>query len=192
MAHSDRQIQIIDKSVEIIATKGIQGLTIKNLSKEIGISEAAIYRHFESKTDILLAIIKKLDRMSSFIIDNLDDTISSLDKIEFLFLNIIKIFSKEPHHIAVVFSEVLFKNDEILKTTIVGIMSKKESIIEKIILNGQNAGEIRNDIDNKTLAMIVMGSLRYMIKLWDLTNNHENLLEKGQKIVDGLKLMLTA
>jgi len=50
---TDRQIEIINKSIDIIATKGIQGLTIKNLSKEIGISEPAIYRHFESKTDIL-------------------------------------------------------------------------------------------------------------------------------------------
>ena len=51
---TERQQEILDKSIEIISRKGIQGLTIKNLSKEIGISEPAIYRHFESKTDILL------------------------------------------------------------------------------------------------------------------------------------------
>ncbi|MGC9375649.1 MAG: TetR/AcrR family transcriptional regulator, partial [Bacteroidales bacterium] len=41
---SERQKEILTTAVEIIAAKGIQGLTIKNLSKEIGISEAAIYR----------------------------------------------------------------------------------------------------------------------------------------------------
>ncbi|MCD4664213.1 MAG: TetR/AcrR family transcriptional regulator, partial [Bacteroidales bacterium] len=43
---SDRQQQIIEESIKIIDEKGIQGLTIKNLSKAIGISEPGIYRHF--------------------------------------------------------------------------------------------------------------------------------------------------
>ncbi|MCK5088225.1 MAG: helix-turn-helix transcriptional regulator, partial [Melioribacteraceae bacterium] len=44
-----RQAEIIDESIKLIADKGIQGLTIKNLSKAIGVSEPAIYRHFENK-----------------------------------------------------------------------------------------------------------------------------------------------
>jgi AcrR family transcriptional regulator len=54
---TDRQKEIISASIGIIAKKGIQQLTIKNISKEIGISEPGIYRHFESKMDILLAIL---------------------------------------------------------------------------------------------------------------------------------------
>ena len=46
---SERQLQIIEESIKLIDNKGIQGFTIKNLSKEIGISEPGIYRHFESK-----------------------------------------------------------------------------------------------------------------------------------------------
>ena len=35
---TDRQAEIILVALELINTKGIQGLTIKNISKEIGIS----------------------------------------------------------------------------------------------------------------------------------------------------------
>ncbi len=52
---SERQIQIRDEATKLIASKGIQGFTIKNLSKAIGISEPGLYRHFESKVDILSA-----------------------------------------------------------------------------------------------------------------------------------------
>ena len=51
-AYTDRQNQIIQESIQLIAQKGIQGLTIKNISKAIGFSEPAIYRHFENKNDI--------------------------------------------------------------------------------------------------------------------------------------------
>ncbi|MCK5675079.1 MAG: helix-turn-helix transcriptional regulator, partial [Spirochaetales bacterium] len=44
-----RQRQIIDISINIISERGIQDLTMKNLSSQLGISEPAIYRHFESK-----------------------------------------------------------------------------------------------------------------------------------------------
>ncbi len=188
---TERQIEIIDKSIDIIATKGIQGLTIKNLSKEIGISEPAIYRHFESKTDILLTILHNFEEMSSFMneaLKDIDDT--AIGKIEFMFTKIIEIFSIEPSHISVVFSEEIFKNEEILKDKIVNIMNAKEKTIEDIILEGQKKGEIRVDIDNKTIALIVIGALRFRVKQWDLRDQHTNLQTEGQKLINGLKLIL--
>ena len=188
---TQRQTEIIDRSIEIIGTKGIQGLTIKNLSKEIGISEPAIYRHFESKTDILLAILKNFEEMSASLNETLkkiDDT--TIGKIQFMFTKIIELFSKEPAHISVVFSEELFKNDKILKEKIADIMDMKERAVEDIIAEGQNKGEIRNDIDSKTLAMIVIGSLRLLVKKWDLRNQHTNLKEEARNVINGLKLIL--
>ncbi len=186
-----RQYEIVEKSIEIIATKGIQGLTIKNLSKEIGISEPAIYRHFESKTDILLAILKNFEEMSSF----MDGTIKesrepALEKIAFMFTKIIQIFSEQPSHISVVFSEEIFKNDEKLQNKIVDIMNGKVNTIADIIAEGQTKGEVRKDIDNKTLALIVVGSLRFMVKKWDLTRQYVNLQKEGEKLINGLTLIL--
>ncbi len=190
---TDRQIEIIDISIDIIAQKGIQGLTIKNLSKKIGISEPAIYRHFESKTDILLTILKNFQEVSSF----MDEAMrlgneSALNKIEFMFSKIIEIFTIQPSHICVIFSEEIFKNEKILKEKIVEIMNSKQRTIEELLAEGQRKGEIRDDIDYKTQALIVIGSLRFLVKQWDLKNQHENLKAEGQKLIDGLKLILAS
>ncbi|RLD49303.1 MAG: TetR/AcrR family transcriptional regulator [Bacteroidetes bacterium] len=188
---TDRQIEIIDKSINIIAINGIQGLTIKNLSKEIGISEPAIYRHFESKTDILLAILDNFQEMSMFmneVIKDMDAT--AIDKIEFMFSKVIDVFSKEPAHISVVFSEELFKNEKILKDKIVEIMEVKENVVEDIIYEGQKKGEVRTDIDNKTLALIVIGALRFRIKRWDLKEHHKDLQNEANELVKALKSIL--
>ncbi len=190
---TERQAEIIETSINLIATKGIQGLTIKNLSKEIGISEPAIYRHFESKTDILLAILKNFEEMSSFMdaaINQFADT--AMAKIEFMFSKIVEIFIDEPSHISVIFSEEVFKNEEVLKNRIVEIMEAKVKTIENIILEGQNKNEIRTDIEHKTLAMIVVGTLRFMIKQWDLKNQHHNLKEESKNLIYGLKIILTS
>jgi AcrR family transcriptional regulator len=189
---TDRQVEIINISIDIIAQKGIQGLTIKNLSKEIGISEPAIYRHFESKTDILLAILKNFEEVSSFMNEAMKGgNGTTISKIEFMFSKIIEIFSLEPSHISVIFSEEIFKNEEVLKDKIVEIMNSKQKSIEDLLIEGQRKGEIRDDIDYITLALIVIGSLRFMVKQWDLKNQRENLNEEGQKLIEGLKLILT-
>ncbi len=188
---TDRQIEIINKSIYIIATKGIQGLTIKNLSGEIGISEAAIYRHFKSKTDILLAILKNFEDTSAFMhnsLDKLDE--DTFKKISLIFTNIIEVFSKEPSHISVIFSEEIFKNEAVLKSKIAQIMYQKEKIIEQLLEEGQRKGEVRRDIDNKILALIVMGTFRFMVKQMDLHDEHENLQEENQKLINGLKTIL--
>jgi AcrR family transcriptional regulator len=188
---TDRQIEIISKSIYIIAKKGIQGLTIKNLSREIGISEAAIYRHFKSKTDILLAILENFENTSAYMHNSLDKlNEDTFKKISLMFSNIIDIFSKEPSHISVIFSEEIFKSEEILKNKITKIMYQKERAVENLLLEGQNKGEVRKDIDNKILALIVMGTFRFMVKQMDLHDEHENLQEENKKLINGLKTIL--
>ena len=188
---TERQAEIIEKSINLIATKGIQGLTIKNLSGKIGISEAAIYRHFKSKTDILLAILENFEDTSAFMHNSLDKIDEdTFKKISLIFTNIIEIFSKEPSHISVIFSEEIFKNEAVLKSKIAQIMYQKEKIIEQLLEEGQRKGEVRRDIDNKILALIVMGTFRFMVKQMDLYDKHEGLQEENQKLINGLKIIL--
>ncbi|MEA1972657.1 MAG: TetR/AcrR family transcriptional regulator, partial [Candidatus Cloacimonadota bacterium] len=54
---SERQQQIVVTAIKLIANKGIQNLTTKNIANEIGISEPALYRHFDNKLEILKAVI---------------------------------------------------------------------------------------------------------------------------------------
>lgn len=46
---TDRQIEIMEAATLRIDQYGIQELTIKNLAADLGLSEAALYRHFKSK-----------------------------------------------------------------------------------------------------------------------------------------------
>ena len=80
---TDRQKQILDKSIGIIHSEGIQGFTIKNLSKAIGFTEAAIYRHFKSKNEILCAVLDNFTGKLLEFITTIDENESnSLEKIE--------------------------------------------------------------------------------------------------------------
>ena len=188
---TERQTQIIENSIELIATKGIQGFTIKNLSKSIGISEPAIYRHFESKTAILLNILdtfKEMGEMMNLLLENNKDM--AIGKIEFLFSKMIEIFIEQPAFISVIFSEEIFKNEQILKEKIIEIHNMHQLNIENIVSKGQKEMNVRTDVDKSSLALILMGSLRLLVKRWDLNNHNFNLEKEGQELINSFKLII--
>jgi len=181
---SERQQQIINESILLIDGKGIQGMTIKNLAKAIGISEPGIYRHFDSKTDILIAMLdgfKEMAKMLSEMMEAYNGT--AAEKISFMFTKMIEMFSEEPSMVSVIFSEEIFKNEEVLKNKIIEIVNLHAQTIESIILKGQLEKNVREDIDEKSLALLAMGSLRLLVKKWDLQNHSFNLTTEGNKMI---------
>ena len=184
---SERQQQIIEESIKIIDEKGIQGLTIKNLSKAIGISEPGIYRHFESKTEILLSILNNFKEMAEMLSGMMKDFEgTAIEKIDFMFSRMLDIFSETPSMVSVIFSEEIFKNEEVLKNKIVGILNLHAQTIEYIIAKGQEENNVRKDIEVKTLALMIMGSLRLLVKRWDLNNHNFDIKKEGSKLIKGL------
>jgi AcrR family transcriptional regulator len=54
MSRDQRRGQLIEAAVRLIGTRGIQGTTMSRISAELGLSEMAAYRHFESKDELLM------------------------------------------------------------------------------------------------------------------------------------------
>ena len=189
---TDRQSQIIAESINIISKQGIQGLTIKNLSKRIGISEPAIYRHFDSKIEILLTILDTFKQNSQYALAKIAvDNIPAVKKLEEIYFHHFKVFANNPALTAVIFSEEIFKNDFRLSEKVLSIMKTNQQILCDILKNGQSSNEIRNDTSAKQLALIIMGSLRLFVTQWRLTDFSFNLEKDGGDLWDSIKKLIS-
>lgn len=56
-ALSPRQREILAKAAELLRTEGLSGLTVRRLAAEMEFSEAALYRHFAGKEELLVALM---------------------------------------------------------------------------------------------------------------------------------------
>jgi len=188
---SDRQQEIVNVSLDLIAESGIQGLTIKNLAGRIGFAESAIYRHYENKIQILVAILNYFEKNSEqFFKAELNLDIDAVSKIEHVFLNHFRTFSAKPSIIAVIFSEEIFRNEPVLLEKVAGIMKSNSNYLKSIIQTGQEKGELRTDIEPAHLSIIIMGSLRMFIKLWQISNHSFDLAIKGAEFVSSMKTLI--
>jgi AcrR family transcriptional regulator len=191
MELSKRQQEIIDVSIALIADQGIQHLTIKNISREIGISEPAIYRHFESKFDILMAILDSFEMIASDVLGTAaTEKLPALDKIELFLFDRYRRCSDNPKLAKVMFSEENFQDDQRLADKVLMIMHRHKNRIDDIISGGVADGEIRSDIDAATLFRIIFGPMRLLVKQWCLTGYRFNLIEEGRKLWEAEKLLL--
>jgi len=188
---TDRQKEIIVTSIDLIARNGIQGLTIKNIARKIGVSEPAIYRHFDSKMDILLGILSYFrDGMISTLEGINSSQLSSTQQLESIFLDHFKRLSHSPAMASVIFSEEIFQNDKRLSQEVLSIMKFSQGKILAIIKEGQKNGEIRADIPEKQLSLIIMGALRMIITRWRLAEFQFNLEEEGIMLWNSLKTLI--
>ncbi len=185
---SEKQKEIIKASLEIIAENGIQHLTIKNLSKKIGLVESAIYRHYESKTQILIAILDSITgETKSTGLTGDESVISYLEKrLENHFLT----FTNNPALVSVVFAEDLFQNEPLLIEKTKVKVEKNISEMAKLISIGQQKGEIRNDIISEQVSIMINGSVRMLVKQWKMSGYSFDLIAKGAELIHSLKLML--
>jgi len=191
MEITERQQQIINVSLELIAESGIQSLTIKNLAKKIGFAESAIYRHYENKIQILLAILDFFRQNTAmFFINQLNSNANALLKIETLFQNHFAKFTASPSLVAVIFSEEIFRNEKELSEKVTEIMNGNTANLKAIIEAGQNAGELRADIEAAHLAVIILGSLRMFVKKWQMSNYNFSLIEKGAEFTNSIKELI--
>ena len=185
---SDRQNEIIKISLELIAEKSIQGLTIKNISSKLGVVESAIYRHFKNKIEILSTILETIKGNS--LSNNLDKTSNTLSQLEEGLKKRFKIFASFPALVSVVFSEDLFQNESLLINKTKDIMQKSIDDLVVIIEHGQKKDEIRKDIEAEYLALMIIGSLRMFVKQWKMDNYSFNLVERGDIFIKSVKQIL--
>jgi len=192
MTFTAKQINIINTSIELIAEKSIQEFTIKNLSASLGVTEGAIYRHFKSKTDILLGILKSFQNESDTILERAcSSELPTLEDIENIFLHHFNFFARKPAVAAVIFSESIFQNNNLLSKEVFKLLQTHEDALMCIINRGQLSGEIRNgSVSKNQLVRVIIGSIRYTVTKWRLSNYEFDIKKEGQILLESIKELL--
>jgi len=61
-SHHGKKEDIINASIKLFAEKGYDAVSVRDISKEAGVTEAALYKHFKGKEDMSLSIFKEIIR----------------------------------------------------------------------------------------------------------------------------------
>lgn len=188
---SDRQLEIIEAAGKILTTSGVSGLTIKNLAKEMKFSESAIYRHFTSKEEIIIALLDYLaQNMDKRYTNAISAKQTPEEKFTTLFQNQFLLFKKNPHFVVAVFSDGLLEESQRINETILKIMAIKMKHLMPIIIEGQQKKVFTNSITSEELIHIVMGTFRLQMFKWRIANFQFDIERNGHNMIQALLTLI--
>jgi len=186
-----RQMDIVDAAIRIIARQGFRELTTKNLAKELKLTEAALYRHFNSKHDLVQTILSYFAEVSAQVLENIRDKgLSPWQKVERFVMNRFEIFCRQPDLGSVIFSEELFRNDPALMEHMRVIMHSHRNEVITYIKEAQSEGQINPNCDPDQIFRIVVGSMRFTVTQWVLSGRGFDLVLEGQKLIKALNTLI--
>lgn len=189
---TERQIEIMEAATLRIDKCGIQELTIKNLAADLNLSEAALYRHFKSKNEIMLGLltyfILEMKERIDLIMTNNDKHPSEI--LKQIFASQLNTFVQKPAIVSVIFAEGIFQFNKELHEKVSEVMDTMQKNIKELITKGQNEKFYSTLLGVDAISTIIMGSMRMVVLKWKLSGNKSNLVSDGKTILNGLLKMI--
>jgi AcrR family transcriptional regulator len=157
----DRQIELTDAALHIIATKGIAALTTRSLAEQVGLSSGAIFRHFASLEALLDAVVARVETVLEATyppstlppVERLDRFVKARSTAVGNQLGILRLVLSE---------QFLLALPESGSARLSACVQRTRAFVVECVREGQDTGELRGDLPAETLAPIVMGTVQML------------------------------
>lgn len=175
-----RQQQIIAAARVLIFKYGSEHLTVKRIAAEVGISEAAIYRHFKSKKSILAFLLSHTEEvlLDDISPEHMGAEPVTLDRIEKIIRNHFSAIDLRKGVSFQVIAEIISLGDKKLNRQAATTIDKYIGRLKELLTEGVRQGSVRTDIDIEAAAALLFGLIQGLVNIWSLSNGSFKLIDK--------------
>jgi TetR/AcrR family fatty acid metabolism transcriptional regulator len=174
--------RIIHSAKKLFSEQGYQKTTIVEISKQAGLSEAAMYEYFQGKEDLLLTIP---DLWVSELIEDWKDQSFGLkgafNKLRKYLWWTFRRIEEAPLDAAIVYL-FLKTNASFLKTDVYSNVKILYSFLLEIFQEGKENGEMKPDMDPYVAREIFIGTMDHIVSRWLLKEKSYSLFDKLEEI----------
>jgi len=183
--------RIIESAKKLFAEQGYQKTTISDISRQAGLSEAALYEYFQGKEDLLLTIPQLwVSELLAGLEEQLFGIKGSVNKLrKYLWWNMRRI-EQSPLDAKIVYL-FLKTNANFLKTEVYANVKTLYSYLIDIFEEGKASGEMKPDLNPHLARTIVVGTMDHTVTRWLLREMSyslfDDLEETFELLVDAFK-----
>src|SRR5262249_2921026 len=144
--HGNLVDALVAAAVELIEAKGVENLSLRDLSKRVGVSPGAPFRHFKNKTELLTAVAEQSMSRLTFAIEEALGACESADpvaKLSAIGHGYLDWALGNPTHFQIISSRSLI--DFHGSSALVEQNEAIRQLMLEIVAQGQRAGRIRSD-----------------------------------------------
>lgn len=189
--HEHRKREIVAAATKVISKEGLRALTVKRLAGEIGVTDAAIYRHFKNKEEVLAAVLAEFSvPMREVHATILASDRPNIEKLEMLFVEKCLRLSRRPEHAMIMRSIAEFRGDRRLNRRAADMLSAYRDEVLSVIRAGQERGEMTRDTAPEHLYYIIIGGLHALVQQWEASRRSFDLRAEGANLWRSLRELI--
>lgn len=174
-----RKQEILLAARRLIISRGSEHLTVRNIAREIDLTEAAIYRHFRTKQEILLFLS---DSLTEHLVADLQKaacaeqvTLRTVDRALRRHLSAIE---QRRGVSFLILSEILSFGDEVLNRRTAGNLERYIRQLADLLARGTAGVRLHADVKIEAAATMLFGMIQSLVSLWALNAYGFDLLRR--------------
>ena len=173
----------------IIHSEGIHSLTLRRVAEGLGISEAALFRHFKDKEDLMDLLASKV--FDQYMVrepegdQNIDSGLLAMMTEQF------SAFQGTPEATSVFFQEELFREYPAIKERFDERRHLRADRIAGMVRAAQAKRQVASDVDPEVFALIYMGAMRNAVVEWRSDGCTSDLVDKAAPLHSHLVRILS-
>ena len=162
----DKRRLLLDAAVRVFARKGFHAARVGDIAAEAGVAHGLLYHYFGSKDDLLTTIFREtwsamLERFRE-VEESGEPAREQLRRIAAV---VLRSWRRDPDLVRVLVREVA-RSPHL--TEEIDEVALAFQAVERIIVGGQQRGELRDDVDARLAAVIFYGALDELLTSWVL------------------------
>lgn len=182
----DRYLAILEAARSVLADKGYEAASIGEIARQAGISEGLIYRYFDNKRDLLMAV---LGQFYLRVINGLESTVARKntfrDRLRILIKKHLEAFASDTELCRLFLTQVRVASDY-RGSEIHRLNRRYTSILLGVIQDGIAEGVVRADVDPRMLRDMLFGGIEHFA--WRYIDNRSSALLKGESRIANILL----
>lgn len=183
--------QIVDAAVVVIAQNGYHQAQVSKIAKEAGVADGTIYLYFKNKEDILVSVFReKMGIFTNNLREILEQDLNTSEKLSRMIDNHFRVLH-EDRHLAIVTQLELRQSGKKLRLRINEVLKDYLDLLDLILKEGIERGEIDNSIDVRLGRQMVFGTIDETITSWVMNDQKYDLMKLSpdvhRLIMNGMK-----
>ena len=157
----DRKQRILEVAERLLARHGWRNTSLAQIAKAAGVSAAGLLHHFESKEQLLNAVLDARDTDDDTHADRSGDLVTEIARVA-------ERFDRAPELVGT-FTVLLIENispDAPLHDRLINRQSEAVAIVAGLIERGQRDGRYRTDVDAAVKAVEILAFVNGMETAW--------------------------
>ncbi|HEX6228258.1 MAG TPA: TetR/AcrR family transcriptional regulator [Solirubrobacterales bacterium] len=182
-----RRSEIIEATLRLADQVGPDRLSTAAIASAVGLTQAAIFRHFPTKQDLWQAVAEQIGQTFQqrwLAAERTGE--SSQRKLRCLVAGQLELIQSTPAIPAILFSRELHVENDRLRLLFCRMMESFHEIVTSFIAAAQRAGELRPDLDPRDQAYLVIGLVQGLVLRWSLGGRGFDLVEEGTRLLEAL------